>query len=98
MMLSKFHKAHAIAAAIILAGMVGSAPAFAQTVWGGGVVVSPSPYGYGYYDYAPGAMVTVPDAYDAAPYSYSYSATSPDYSYDYGWRRPGHCHMSIRGC
>lgn len=77
----------------------GSAPAMAQTVWGGGVAVSPAPYyGYGYYDYAPGTVVAVPDAYDAAPYSYGYSEPYPDYSDDFGWRRPGHCHMSIRGC
>jgi hypothetical protein len=50
-------------------------------------------YGYApgaYYDYAPGPVVVAPGPY--------YDVAPPFGPYDYGWRRPGQCRFSIRGC
>jgi hypothetical protein len=83
---------YAVAAALALAGaLAGSAPASAQVVWGGGVAVSPYD---GYYDYAPGVVVTVPGPFEVAPYAYE----PPEIYLSYPWWRPKECRFEIDGC
>jgi hypothetical protein len=67
----------------------------------GPAVVAPSPY----YDYAPGPVVVAPGTdYDYAPgpavvVPGPYYDVGPYFGgYYYGWRRPGQCRFSIRGC
>jgi hypothetical protein len=55
----------------------------------GAAAASSAPY-YGYYDYAPG--------YAPGPYYDEYSGPYYAPVQDYGWRRPGECRFSIRGC
>jgi hypothetical protein len=54
-----------------------------------------SPY-YGYYDYAPGDYYAA-DPSVVAPDPY-YDEAPPFGIYGSGWRRPGQCRFTIRGC
>ena len=62
----------------------GAAIGLAGVAVGAAIAASPS-YGYGYYDYAPGAVAPMADSYDAFGQAYS-------------WRHPGDCRFSIYNC
>jgi hypothetical protein len=65
------------AGAAIGAGLAGVAV-------GAAIAASPN-YGYGYYDYAPGAVAPMADSYDA-------------FGQAYPWRYPSDCRFSIHNC